>query len=685
MFSCRKNGARMLCALMVFWGCLPFVANAQFSCVTNTDGVSVTITGYSGTGGAVTIPDTINGLTVVAIGNNSIWFNTNITSLTVTNDTISIGSQSFLRSSVLTNVVLGSGVTNIGFEAFAYINSLLNISVDPANPYYSSVGGVLFNREQTMLIQCPAGLTGSYTVPSTVTCIGTNAFYYCSFITDVTLSDSVTNIQDHGFDDCGMTNIYLGTNLTWIGSNAFLQSGLSSVSIPASVSSIGAAPFRFCGGLPAIAVDPQNPNYSSTNGVLMDKNQTTILECPGGKPGTFAFPTTAMNVGSLAFYGCSKLTNVFIPEGLVTISDFGFDSANLRNVQLPDSLKSIGNYAFYLDNLNAMIVGSGVTNIGAYAFSYCYFATRVCFRGDAPALDASAFYSSSPTVYYPLGSNGWGTTYGGRPTVAWDPVSQCTVTNINGAITILGYIGFSNSVVIPDTISGLPVVAVGDNAFYNNLVVTNVTLPAGMTRLGNFAFYGCTALNNITFPAALTNIGNYTFQQCAALHNLRLPANLKQLGVGTFSYCNGLTNVVIPAGVTNLEGFTFAYCPNLKQIYFQGKAPAFGESVFLSDNNLTVYYLPGTTGWTATAGGRPAVLWNPQASTSDGLFGVRSNRFGFTITGPTNVVIVTEATTNLVAPAWSAIGTNTLTNGYSYFSDVKWTNNPDRFYRFRSP
>jgi hypothetical protein len=101
--------------------------------------------------------------------------------------------------------------------------------------------------------------------------------------------------------------------------------------------------------------------------------------------------------------------------------------------------------------------------------------------------------------------------------------------------------------------------------------------------------------------------------------------------------------------------------------------------------NTIVYYLPGTTGWGSTFSGCPALLWNPQAQTGDGSFGVLNNQFGFNITGTTNIPVVVEACTDLANPAWSPVGTNTLTGGSSYFSDSQWTNYPARFYRLRSP
>ena len=102
-----------------------------------------------------------------------------------------------------------------------------------------------------------------------------------------------------------------------------------------------------------------------------------------------------------------------------------------------------------------------------------------------------------------------------------------------------------------------------------------------------------------------------------------------------------------------------------------------------------IYYLPGM-GWQSPYAGLPAFLWNPLAQTSDTMFGVRTNRFGFNITGNSNLVIVVEACTNLAKSVWSPVSTNTLntfvgTNGTSYFSDPQWTNYPGRFYRLRSP
>ena len=112
-----------------------------------------------------------------------------------------------------------------------------------------------------------------------------------------------------------------------------------------------------------------------------------------------------------------------------------------------------------------------------------------------------------------------------------------------------------------------------------------------------------------------------------------------------------------------------------------------GHVVFLGDNHVIVYYLPGTADWSdfSRGTGVPVVLWTPQMQTSGASFGVRTNQFGFNISWATNVHVVVEESTSLANPTWYPLATNTLTSGSSYFSDPQWTNYPARFYRLRSP
>jgi hypothetical protein len=155
--------------------------------------------------------------------------------------------------------------------------------------------------------------------------------------------------------------------------------------------------------------------------------------------------------------------------------------------------------------------------------------------------------------------------------------------------------------------------------------------------------------------------------------------------VYAFYVCSSLTSLIIPNSVTSIEGGAFSGCTNLTGAYFEGNAPSDGGDVFLDDSGATVYYLPGTTGWSTNFAGLPTTVWQPQVQASDANFGVQTNQFGFNINWASGMTVVVEASTSLATPNWTPVSTNTLTSGSSYFSDPQWTNYSSRFYRVRSP
>ena len=141
--------ARLLPSLLLL--ALPVAVEAQFTYTTNSG--AITITGYTGSGGAVVIPDKITGLPVTGIGSSAFHFNSSLTSVTISNK-----------------------VTSIGDAAFASCPGLTAITVDAANPAFASVAGVLFNKSLTTLVQYPGGNAGAYAISNSVTSIGDNAF-----------------------------------------------------------------------------------------------------------------------------------------------------------------------------------------------------------------------------------------------------------------------------------------------------------------------------------------------------------------------------------------------------------------------------------------------------------------------------------------------------------------------------
>jgi hypothetical protein len=235
-------------------------------------------------------------------------------------------------------------------------------------------------------------------------------------------------------------------------------------------------------------------------------------------------------------------------------------------------------------------------------------------------------------------------------------------TNADGvSLTITGYTGSGRAVNIPSQI--------------NNLTVTSI---------GNYAFDG-RLLTNVTIPGSVSNIGQAAFEDCVSLSSLTISNGVISIGDGAFGDCTCLTNITIPASVLGIGDSAFSGCTSLTSVFFRGNPPNADGSAFFYDANTTVYYWPGTIGWSSPFGGRPAVLWNPVIQTGDSSFGIRNGQLGFNITGTTNIPILVEASTNLANPVWTPLKSLALTNGSFYFSEPFQANSSGRFYRISSP
>jgi BspA type Leucine rich repeat region (6 copies) len=516
-----RNGIPKLLALLLLVIPATIKADQYGDFSYSTVGTNVTITGYTGPGGTITIPNTISNMPVTSIGDRAFYNKVNVTNVIIPDKVISIGTSAFYQCNNMTNVLIGNGVasidvwcfefctsltnivipngvTNIADGAFAYCSGLTNatigrgltsiangefflctnltaIVVDALNSSFSSVDGVLFNKDQTVLIECPAGKGGSYSIPDGVINVGVDAFEYCGYLTNVAFPDSVANIGDGAFYRCAkLTSPTLSSNLTSIGNWAFQYcGGLTTITIPDSVTNIGISAFSYCFNLTEITVAPLNHIYSSADGVLFDEDQTTLIQFPPGRGGSYVIPNNVRNIGEDAFYGCRNLFSVSIPGNVTNIGDYAFYQCTslmnialpnlttiapgtfdyctaLRSVIIPDSVTNLGQFAFCAcDGLTNVTIGSNVasigpscftgcsglkyitipnsvTNIGSYAF-YGSALQSVYFRGNAPTPtnDTSVFLGDSyATAYYLPGATGWGSTFDGIAAVLWNPQTQ---------------------------------------------------------------------------------------------------------------------------------------------------------------------------------------------------------------------------------------------------------------------
>ena len=311
---------------------------------------------------------------VTSIGDDAFSSCRGLTSVVIPNSVTSIGNYAFSDCSGLTSVVIPNSVTSIGDDAFYRCSSLEEIIVSTDNPAYSSLDGVLYNKDKTQLLKCPEEKS-SVTIPNSVTIIGDNAFYGCSSLEEIIAStdnpaysslDGVLYNKDKTqLLKCPSkkSSVMIPGSVTTIGNYAFSSChGLTSIEIPNSVTTIGESAFRAC--------------YNLTL-VVIGESVTTI--------------------GESAFGACYSLTSVVIGESVRYIGSSAFSACyNLNLVVIPNSVKSIGYYAFSsCEGLTSVVIPNSVTSIVDGAFSYCSGLTSVTIPASVINIGASAFEGCS--------------------------------------------------------------------------------------------------------------------------------------------------------------------------------------------------------------------------------------------------------------------------------------------------
>ena len=237
---------------------------------------------------------------ITSIGDFSFFYCESLESISMPSTVKSIGMGAFIGCTGLTSVTIGNGVTAISNNAFYGCTSLASIDVEEGNTAYSSVNGVLFNKDRTEICQYPAGKTDTvYTIPDSVTTIRMGAFIGCTGLTSVTLGNGVESIEDRVFGDC---------------------SSLTTITLPASVTSLGFDIFIGCTSLTAINVDEENSYFASVDGVLFSKNLEKLIKYPCGKAdATYNIPETTTSIEYGSFEGSIHLKSVTIPKSVTMI------------------------------------------------------------------------------------------------------------------------------------------------------------------------------------------------------------------------------------------------------------------------------------------------------------------------------------------------------------------------------
>lgn len=292
------------CSGWKFIAILPCVSNlvgaAQYGNFNYTENTSdITITGYvTAPTGPVVIPDTINSKPVAKIGYRAYYNCLGITGMTVPKSVIIVDTEAFAYCSNIAHYSIsasGAPVTtgngNIGVGAFANCFAMANVDISPRT---QSIGASAFFNCSTL---------SSISIPPLVSTIGSRSFQSCYNLVNFTLPPALASIQSKAFVSCR---------------------SLTSITIPASVTSISTEVFASCSSLTTIFVESTNPNFSSLDGVLFNKDQTFLKAFPPARSGGYEVPVNVTGIEIRAFFACDKLVGVTFPSSLLSISQEAF-------------------------------------------------------------------------------------------------------------------------------------------------------------------------------------------------------------------------------------------------------------------------------------------------------------------------------------------------------------------------
>ena len=366
----------------------------------------------------------------------------------------------------------GRKVTGLGESSFSGIYS-------PDHP-----------KNYTLLSFC--NQIQSVTIPESVTSIGKSAFEHCSNLDSLIINGVATSmIGAYAFASCtSLTSLSLVGSFQTIGDSAFVNCGMTSLTIDATITSIEKYAFssRFLTSLSLTGNVQKIGDYAFANCTSL-----TSLSLTGN----------VQKIGDHAFDSCSSLYTVTLPKSLTSIGSYAFDSCtSLDSIEIPGKVTEIGDCAFHLSGLTSVKIDEGVQSTGADMFNGCAKLTTVTFPESLTTIADGSFASCS---------------------------------NLN-------------HVKIPARVT-----CIGNSAFANCTSLSDITLQDGVKTIGANAFFSCQALTSITLPDSVTDIGKNAFWYCSQLESITIPENVTAIKPDTFYWCFSLKDITLPAGLTSFQ------------------------------------------------------------------------------------------------------------------------------------
>ena len=515
----------------------------------------VRITRYKGPdSGEVVIPKTIGGYEVKWIGGRY------------------SGAAVFQGFTGITSIVIPDSVISIGVSTFSGCTSLAEITVSPDNKNYSSVDGVLFNKDGSELIIYPKGNGRSaYTVPDGVTSISGSAFSGCTSLKEIVIPDSVTTIGSSAFEGCtSLSKVKLSNNLTIIEERTFYDcTSLAEIVIPDSVTEIrGRLDSEYYGGAFV--------------------GCTSLAE--------IVIPDSVTRIGESAFLGCTSLSKVDLSKKLTTIEAYTFSGcSSLESIVIPEGVTAIGTWLEYEKTYYSS------------SFSGCKSLKEIIIPDSVTAIGDSAFYGCTSLSKLKLSNNLriiQERTFSGCTSLK-EIVIPDSVTEIRGMCYSSGYDGdydggaFSGctslaEIDIPDSVT-----SIGGSVFSNCTSLESITIGSGVESLGDEWIASCRRLENITVSPenkTYSSVDGVLFNKDKSelsaypIGNRRssytIPDGVEKIGKKAFYGCRYIESLTIPVSVAEIEASALGNCYDIRAVYYLGTREQWKEVVIGADNYM---------------------------------------------------------------------------------------------------